>query len=82
MENNNENVHDMSQTEFNQLMLEKMNRIEIALCGDEKAGITGVVPKVKRHEKKLAVIERAMWSIGGAVALLTVLWAVFSEFHK
>jgi hypothetical protein len=79
---NDENQKQMSQTEFNQLMLEKMNRIETALCGDEKAGITGVVPKLKRHEKKLLVIERAMWSIGGAVTLLTVLWAVFSEFHK
>ncbi len=78
----NETNNDMNQTEFNRLMLEKMNRVETALCGDEAAGITGIVKKVVRHEKKLAWMERMVWSIGGAVTLLTILWAVFSEFHK
>ncbi len=83
MENETEKtIENMNQTEFNRLMLEKMNRIETAVCGDEKAGITGVVPKVKQHEKRLNTIERVMWSIGGAVTLLTVIWAIFTEFHK
>lgn len=77
----NEKENEMSQTEFNQLILDKMNRIELAVCGDERAGVTGVVPKMKQHEKRLTVIERVMWSIGGAVTLLSILWAIFAEFH-
>jgi hypothetical protein len=77
----NENDKEMSQAEFNQLILDKMNRIELAVCGDERAGVTGVVPKIKQHEKRLTVIERVMWSIGGAVTLLSILWAIFTEFH-
>lgn len=81
METNKKN-DDMNQNDFNKLMMQKMNRIETGLFGDEIAGVTGIVPKVKQHEKRLLVLERIVWSIGGAVTILGILWAVFTEFHK
>lgn len=58
---------------------ESVKRIETALCGDESAGITGIVKKVFRHEKQITALQRIVWVLTGAVTTLSIVWTVFKE---
>ena len=48
---------------------EMVRRIEVAILGDEGAGIEGLVKKVERHDRQLQMIQRMVW-IGAGVALV------------
>ena len=74
-----ENEAPMTSKEAQDLK-DMVRRIEVAICGDEAAGITGIIKKVVRHEKQITALQRLVWILTGAVTMLTVIWAVFKEF--
>ena len=45
---------------------EKLNKVLLCLYGDETSGLTGIVSKVKRHEKYISTDKKLKW-IGAGV---------------
>ncbi|MFA5301001.1 MAG: hypothetical protein WC389_22640 [Lutibacter sp.] len=48
-----------------------IKRIELAVCGDEKTGVEGLVRRVSRHDEKIRIGERIAWAFGGMIALIS-----------
>lgn len=67
-------------TELKQIK-DTLSRIEMGLFGDEKAGVTGIVNKVRTHEKKIQYIERIIYGAIGAGSIISILWAIFKEVN-
>jgi hypothetical protein len=74
----------MSEQEQNDLFEVKMavRRIERGLFGDEAMGDEGIAKTVKDHSTRIGSLEKWRTWIAGGVAVVGVMWAVFSEFHK
>jgi len=54
-------------------------RVEIAILGDEEAGVEGLVKRVGRHEKAINTGRRILWSIFGGGAVIVFLWEIIKE---
>lgn len=55
---------------------EMLRRIYLAVCGDEEAGIEGLVKKVERHDKQLNFLQRITWGFAGAFFVITLIYNV------
>ena len=60
-----------------QKLKESVERIELAICGDEKNGIEGIVKKVNKHDKQLTQIQRVSWGIAGAAFLVSLIASIY-----
>lgn len=62
---------------------ESTNRLALAVLGDEEAGHTGLVERVKQHGTRLDKLERlVLWGAGAGAVILFVLEAAGKSFTK
>jgi hypothetical protein len=62
---------DQATSEQLKKLCNKVDRIELAVCGDDDLGATGLVKRVAAVEKKIRWWELRMATFGGA------LWGIF-----
>lgn len=63
-----------------QTILDAVTQLKMAVCGSEKLGFEGLVPKVNRHEKYIENDKRQKWMIAGAVGVISFLFSVIMIF--
>lgn len=57
-------------------------RIELAIIGNIDTGIEGLVMRVNKNTKFRKLIQKVIWSIGGAGTLIVILWEVYKGIKK
>lgn len=63
-----------------QQILDTLTQLKMAVCGSERIGFEGLVPKVNRHEKYIENDKRQKWMIAGAVGVISFLFSVIMIF--
>lgn len=60
----------------------KMDRIERCLVGDENMGQQGLVAQTRHHERRISALERGAVYMGGAIAMVGLLWTVWTQWPR
>lgn len=60
----------------------QLSAITAAIEGNPRLGYEGLVGQTKDHRKRIIRLETYVTMCSGAVAVLTVLWAIFIHFDK
>jgi hypothetical protein len=62
-----------------QQILDTLTQLKMAVCGSEKIGVEGLVPKVVRHEKYIESDKKFKWMFAGAVTLITAILFIWEK---
>lgn len=65
-----------------QAILDTLTQLKMAVCGSEKIGVEGLVPKVIRHEKYIESDKRQKWMIAGGIGVVSFLLSLLAIFYK
>lgn len=60
----------------------KLDRVVLAVYGDEEAGAMGLVFRVNNHAKRLRRIERIVAYVIGAAFIVGAAWRIFTEWPR
>lgn len=71
----------MNEENFEQLK-KQMDRIERCLIGDENMGQQGLVATTRQHDRRISALERAGLYVGGAAAMVGLLWTVWTQWPR
>jgi hypothetical protein len=68
----------LSDDQFTKLQ-KSVERIELALIGDECAGIEGLIKRVERHEKSINNGQKIIWLVLGGGSVITIAWNILKD---
>lgn len=65
---------------------ERLHEVAMAISGDPKLGIKGIVSAVeevgKKHDRLTSIVMKAVWGVGGASFIVVVIWEGFKFYAQ